>query len=75
MVIKVWIKTLLARITTVIEFCKDCGARQPIVWHATDDLWDRISGDKNVLCPNCFDKRADQKGILLMWTPKAEYER
>lgn len=69
------IKRWLARHTLVIEFCDDCGTRQRLVWTASDQLWSQVSGHGNgggVLCPNCFDRRADQMGYLLRWVPQVE---
>jgi hypothetical protein len=70
--LRVHVKVLLARHTLLIEFCKRCGAQQPVVWTASDDLWAQFSGwtdDGGVLCPTCFDRRAQQRGVLLRWTP------
>lgn len=72
--LRLYAKRLLQRLhlaAGLIEFCHTCGVRQPLVWHAADNLWVEVS-DKGVLCPKCFDKRADRLGILLMWTPAIE---
>jgi hypothetical protein len=56
----------------IIEFCKRCGVRQPLVWHADDALWLRVTGSVGgVLCPKCFSRRAHEQGILIEWTPTA----
>jgi hypothetical protein len=66
-----FVKAGLARINTVVEFCHDCGVRQPIVWSAPDGLWLRLVGRSGgVLCPACFDRRAQQAGLLLRWRPE-----
>lgn len=78
-----WLKTRLARWTTVIEFCHDCGVRQPLVWWADNSLWSEVTGAKpvdgdnmpGILCPNCFDRRADKMGLLLFWRPEIENRR
>ncbi len=68
------IKSLLKRFTTVVEFCRDCGIRQPIVWHAIDALWLEIWGSPaGVLCPTCFNKRCVARGISLYWYPVVEH--
>ena len=70
--LRVAIKTWLARHTLITEFCHDCGRTQPLVWHAPDDLWADVMGRTDgggVVCPECFDKRADGLGLLLRWTP------
>lgn len=69
---RVNIKRLLTSVVTLREFCHDCGVRQPIVWHADDELWKFVTGRYDgggVLCPACFDRRATRFGILLNWTP------
>lgn len=67
---KVW----LARHRLIIEFCKECGRTQPLVWWCDDDaLWERIwgtPGGGGVLCPGCFDRRATADGMLLIWRPE-----
>ena len=70
------IKSLLARVTCVIEFCHDCGKRQPVVWTADDAVWAEFARpDNQPLCPDCFDKRADRAGVLLRWVPQVDYRR
>lgn len=75
-----WLKLLMVKLhlsglVNMIEFCKDCGVRQPLVWHASDELWARVrcretEDDGGVLCPKCFDEHANRMGILLMWRPE-----
>ncbi|HXI19139.1 MAG TPA: hypothetical protein VNM48_22465 [Chloroflexota bacterium] len=70
------IKSALAHVTVVIEFCDDCGRRQPLVWTADDAVWAEFAPpDGGVLCPECFDKRADRKGVMLRWVPKVAYRK
>lgn len=66
------VKTCLSRLTTVIEFCHDCGREQPVVWTADDALWAKLADGSNPLCPECFDKRAQRRGIFLRWVPMVE---
>lgn len=55
----------------LIEFCQDCGRKQPLVWYADDRLWRMIAGSKGgVLCPECFDHRATSIGVSITWMPK-----
>src|SRR5436189_74128 len=71
-------KGWLARVTTIIEFCHDCGRRQPLIWHADDNVWEVITGRTDgggVLCPQCFDRRAEAVGVMLYWVPNVEYVR
>ena len=43
-----------------VEFCRDCGVQQSIVWHADDAAWVKVIGG-GVVCPPCFDARAKGK--------------
>lgn len=73
---RVLAKRMLARFTLVIEFCHDCGVRQPLVWRAADDLWLEVMGDPGgVVCPVCFTRRADALGISLDWRPAVGFRR
>lgn len=53
-----------------LERCSECGQGQ-IVWHADDDLYVEVMGrkDGDTPCPQCFDRRAEVKGIYLKWHP------
>ncbi len=54
------------------EYCKVCGRRQQLLWHAPDDLWFELNGGEGgVLCPRCFDQRAQEAGHWLLWTCKS----
>lgn len=54
----------------LIEFCEDCGREQPLVWWADDDLWLSLVGQHSgAICPECFSRRADAKGLILTWKP------
>lgn len=75
MKIRLWLKLLMCHLhlaAGMVEFCKKCGVRQPLVWHAADEIWEEVSGQYGVLCPSCFDERADKQGILLVWKPTVE---
>lgn len=55
----------------LIEFCQDCGRKQPLVWWADDELWmDFVRQHGGTICPECFDRRATAKGIMLRWKPE-----
>jgi hypothetical protein len=65
-------KHLLCRYRCIIEFCRVCGIKQPLVWTADDKLWQDVTGINNgsgILCPRCFDKQAISRGIYLRWIP------
>ncbi len=72
-------KRLLCRLPLglgMVEFCKKCGQRQPVVWTARDELWLAVTGSPHgVLCPGCFDKAAEAKGLFLRWKPSVEGNR
>jgi hypothetical protein len=59
----------------MVEFCQRCGVRQTLAWTCDSDaLWWGINGTKNgVLCPDCFDKLAWDKGIYIKWHAIEEY--
>lgn len=70
------IKWLFSRVTCIGEYCHDCGIKQSLVWRAPDCVWREISGKPDgsgVLCPQCFNRRAERAGILLMWRPEIEH--
>ena len=79
--LRVFVKHWLAKCCLVIEFCKDCGVEQPIVWTAKDNLWVEVvlkstpDGHEipNVLCPACFDRRATKLGYFIRWVPRVEH--
>lgn len=43
--------------------CQSCGGHNP-VWFAPNELWNRVTEDKAlIICPVCFIKLAEAKGI------------
>jgi hypothetical protein len=72
---RVAFKRWLSRRRLVVEFCKDCGREQPLVWWTDDNqLWlDLMKSTGGVACPECFDRRALRAGILLRWQPVVEH--
>jgi hypothetical protein len=75
--LRVWIKRVVVKYALLIEFCKRCGCKQPLVWRAPDEVWLKINNNQSggVFCPECFDSLAQEKGISLMWQPKIEFIR
>ena len=68
--LRVSLKRWLAKVTVIIEFCNDCGVRQPLIWRADNALWLQVYGSVGgVLCPKCFSRRARDLGMLIEWTP------
>ena len=70
-----WLKDILMLLRVgdcLIEYCNDCGVRQPISWWCADEaLWLTINGSSSgALCPQCFDKRAARLGIYIRWHPE-----
>lgn len=53
------------------ETCDDCG-RAYVLWMSQPDLWRLVNDqtDAGLLCPACFDQRAAQLGVILIWTPR-----
>lgn len=71
--VRIPVKTLLAKITIVIEFCLRCGVRQPLDWWSDDALWMDVVGDPyGIVCPRCFDKLAKRVGYRLRWAPRMD---
>lgn len=51
------------------HFCDECG-RENVVWFAPNDLWNRVVRERNlkeILCPVCFIKHAEEIGICEIW--------
>ena len=47
------------------ERCQDCG-RDFVLWSAPDDLYAEVYGSlRGILCPACFSRRAEAKGIAV----------
>lgn len=69
-------KLHLAGMVNLVEYCDDCGVRQPLVWYSADQVWREVTGEVGgVLCPRCFNDRAGRKGLLLYWSPVIEHRR
>lgn len=48
------------------EMCQSCGSAVVLVWHATDEDWEKVVGDPAGLrCARCFAAKALEKGINL----------
>lgn len=46
------------------ETCYWCGRRNNVGYEVPDDIWMAVAGDEDiVLCPACFDKEAQKKGV------------
>lgn len=52
----------------LLEYCHICGRAQPLTWHVSDELWHAVIDDSPlVLCPECFDSFARERGYLICW--------
>lgn len=53
------------------ELCERCGRPYPLWWCDDGDMWRHVAGHVHggLLCLACFDQRARQRGIHLMWRP------
>ncbi len=58
------------------ELCQECGRRYPLIWWSPQPLWDELLAPKyqggcagGLLCPRCFDAKAEAAGLRLNWTP------
>jgi hypothetical protein len=47
--------------------CDQCGQWYHAAWHALNVLWNALRGDDDLLCPDCFTKRAAGADIRLCW--------
>lgn len=58
------------------ETCGDCGRAVAYFtgawWHTDDALWMEVAGS-GVLCPPCFTRRCDAKGVHIFWHARVEY--
>lgn len=76
--IRVAMKRVIIRVgrgPMLIEFCRECGRQQPVVWHVSDDLWAAVTGrtdGSGVLCVECFDRAAWRTVGLIRWTARVD---
>lgn len=52
------------------EKCQICGTNYLAVWKAPNSLWLKVTGyeeSSGLMCPQCFDALAREKGIGLYW--------
>jgi hypothetical protein len=49
------------------SICRNCGCYNP-TWSAPNELFNKINGSPNgILCPNCFEKKANDIGIHIIY--------
>lgn len=52
------------------ESCQTCGKRY-VLWWADDELYKLVhKSTAGLLCPNCFDREANENHISLRWKPE-----
>jgi hypothetical protein len=49
------------------DFCEECGLPNP-TWYAPNELWNKLCTPVEIICPKCFQKRADKAGINIVFT-------
>ena len=49
------------------DFCQECKLPNP-TWYAPNLLWNKLCEPVEIICPTCFQKRADKAGINLVFT-------
>lgn len=52
--------------------CEYCGCFYFETWNAPDAIWGIISNEYNLLCPQCFDELAREKGLTIVWNVDPE---
>lgn len=51
------------------ETCQTCGKRY-MLWMSNGDLYEQVKGNRGgLLCPRCFGRLAEAKGITVCWSP------
>lgn len=48
-------------------YCNDCGQRNP-TWYAPNELWNTLCERHEIICPVCFQKRAEAARINIIFT-------
>ena len=51
------------------NFCWQCG-HPNVTWYAPNELWNKLCKGYEIICPRCFQDRADKDGINLIFTIK-----
>jgi hypothetical protein len=56
------------------ERCMDCKRTYDLVWAAENDLWNEVVGSSHgQLCPDCFDRRCNAKGLYPFFVAHREH--
>ena len=52
------------------NFCWQCGHPNP-TWYAPNELWNKLCDNEyDIICPKCFQIKAYEKGINIIFTTK-----
>jgi hypothetical protein len=58
------------------ERCQDCGRSFVLWWAPDDDLYVEVHGSPyGILCPACFDRQAEAKGITVRFEARVARRR
>ncbi len=60
------------------ETCEDCDRRyDQFLWFAPKELWEALvdGSGAGLLCPRCFDARAQRLDLMLQWWPRIIHRR
>lgn len=49
------------------NFCNQCGTKNP-TWYSPNELWNKLCEEWEIICPKCFQERADEAGINIVFT-------
>ena len=49
------------------DICQECKLPN-VTWYAPNWLWNMICKREEIICPKCFQKRADNANINLIFT-------
>lgn len=50
-------------------YCNDC-LNPNVIWYAPNDLWNKLCKQEEIICPKCFQDRANKAGINLIFNTK-----
>jgi hypothetical protein len=72
MKLRLLLKNIMCRIGIgdwLIEYCDECGRRQPLVWWCdSQEVYFKVTGDRlGSPCPECFNRIAHERGFFLRW--------
>lgn len=48
------------------NYCHQCGSKN-VIWYAPNELWNELCESWEIICPKCFQERADERGINVIF--------